>query len=301
MKTPIDVKPLSDREFSVVHQHLIHQETYFISGSNSMYVPSERRRYINERIARTWPNLDGIPELMTPGAAARVELQRAFPDLKRVGWRPKMIQLFDHRPPMLYTGPHNGDMVQVDLKSAYWQIYRLLWLNTPYPRGFGSLSLMPVAEALEGWKQARNAVVGLCASRETVGIRGKKRYALKTRNQFLSPGLWASIQMILHTIAHVAAMCNALYINTDGYIFYSNSLWQAFTEWLNGEGLMWEFKGIGDGTITGWNSYKVGDRSTQIFKLRLEAANAEFSNIQTGDIERWTYYLTQCRRLATGG
>lgn len=296
--TQIETRALPDKDFGLAHNHLVQTATYFISGSNSMYVPSLKLRYINESVCRMWPDDVGMSVAMTPGQAARTELSRQFPGLRRVGWRAGMVRLFDARPPMHYSGAHHGDMVQIDLRSAYYQVYRLLWLNIPYPRGFGTLALMPVAERLKEWKAARNAVIGLCASRSAIGVKGPTRYTLRTQNKFLSPGLWASVQDMLHAIAAVALWSGALYVNTDGYIFYDRSPWLEFTEWLTDLGFAWEFKGIGEGHITGWNSYRVGDRQTAVYRLKLEVRQNEYTNIRTNKVGEQIRFINACRKVA---
>jgi hypothetical protein len=294
----IERNVIPEKDLKSMRDELIRRETYFIGGVSSIYVPSLRAKWMSANSVMTWPDIDGIPTPMTPGEAARTELDRAFPGLKRVGWQPGMISLFDWRSPMHYGGPQAGEFIFIDLKSAYYQVYRRLWLNVPYPRGFGSLSLMPVAEALREWKQARNSVVGVCASREAIGIRGQERKALKIRNKYLSPGLWATVQAILHAIATLALFHGAVYINTDGYIFPSSSAWLDFTDTLLGLNFEWEFRAIGDGVIAGWNSYQVGDKSTHIFRSKLGANANEFSNIDEQEVGQWVRYIIQVNKLS---
>jgi hypothetical protein len=294
----IDRHVIPEKDLKSMRDELIRRETYFIGGASSVYVPSRGAKWMSANSVMTWPDIDGTPTPMTPGEAARTELGRAFPGLKRVGWQPGMISLFDWRSPMHYAGPQTGDFLMIDLKSAYYQVYRRLWLNVPYPRGFGSLSLMPVAEALREWKAARNSLVGVCASREAIGIRGQERKVLKIRNKYLSPGLWASVQAILHTIAAMALFHGAVYINTDGYIFPSSSGWEDFVMFLDALFVAWEFRAIGDGVIAGWNSYQVGDKSTHIFRSKLGANENEFSNIKKHEVGQWVRYIIQVNKLS---
>ena len=84
----------------------IKRGVFMMEGNGSFYVPKIRGKYMVDRIVREWPDLDGEVLPMTPGEAARTELKRAFPDLKRVGWNRPMVKLFDWRWPMYckYTG-----------------------------------------------------------------------------------------------------------------------------------------------------------------------------------------------------
>lgn len=291
---------VTEKDLRLLRDELIASETYFIGGTASVYVPSKRTKWMNQNSTMHWPDVAGIPTLMTPGEAARTELDRAFPNHRRVGWTRPMIRLFDWRSPMHYGGPQMGEFIMIDLKSAYYQVYRLLWLDVPFPRGFGSKALLPVAEALKEWKAARNSVVGVCASREAIGIKGQERKVLKIKNKYLSPGLWATVQAVLHAIATLALHHGAVYINTDGYIFPLSSSWNDFCEGLMQIDFEFEFRAIGDGMISGWNSYKVDDKSTHIHRLGLGPSAKEFSNVQQQEIGQWFEYIIRAKRLSAG-
>lgn len=271
------------KEMRVVVDHLKERAIYHTLGSNSVYVPSSQMKYMDASVCKLWPNLDEQIEMMMPGEAARTELKRAFPDLKRVGWLSSSVSLFDKRVPLYYEGPTKGEYTYLDLKAAYWQIYRRLWLDVAYPCGYyGQYPLDVVAHNLKDWKGARNALVGLVRSRSVVGVKGTKRYTLSTQNKFLSPNLWATVMDVLHWIAQEALGHGAIYINTDGYIFPTKHLNQidSFMRFLIENEINFEIRASGDGEIVSWNNYKIGSFRTKSYDLGLIAKSKEFSNVR---------------------
>lgn len=286
-------------DFIVARTHLMSTGVFFIAGHSTISVPSSGIKYISERGLRLWPDDNGELVLLTPGEAARYELARCFPDLERVGWAGPAVKLFDKRVPMHYGGPVSSDsMIYIDLKSAYWQIYRLLWLDTSYPRGlYGRYPLFSLALKLANWKAARNAVIGICRSREIVGYRGHVRVKMSTRNKYLSPGLWATVVDILHWIAHQALAFGAVYVNTDGYLFDNLAGADDFMIWMAGQGLLFEVRSRGGGEVRGWNNYKVGNKATKVFTLNLHYYDKEFTNVQKQPEEKWERYWGQLQRI----
>lgn len=257
---------LSPQEMSGVRERYMADGTFFIKGTHSTWVPKFQTKYLARSVVKEWPDLEGFVLPMTPGEAARIELRRAFPDLKRVGWKKGHIRLFDWRWPMYFTGPYRGDLVHFDLVAAYWQIYRKLWLDVRFPRGMGSLDLAPVAERLERWKQARNAVIGLIASRRSTAIRKGEHIYLSTQNPFLSPCLWATVQAILNEIADVARQCGAIYCMTDGYIFPYASNPDGFGRYLSEWGFQVRRMNT-SGEVKGWMCYSLENgKTTALYK-----------------------------------
>ncbi len=281
--------------------HLKAERTYFIAGSHSIYVPLGRLRYIDKSVCKPWPDLEGQLRLHSPGEAARTELNREWPDLKRVGWPPGAISLLDWRSPMIYTGQQVGPMIYIDLTGAYSQIYSLLALDTSFPRGYyGRYPLRDVADRLKIWKSARNALIGIVRSTEAVAYRGEKRIRLKTKNKFLSPPLWATVQAILHWIASEAIKHGAVYVNVDGYIFPTGA-WEFvedFLYFLSDNGILWSIRAQGEGEIVSWNNYRVGSTRTQAHKLNLKHKSRSFSNVIDNDEKQWSTYWANLRRIA---
>lgn len=261
---------LEHDQFRFMRLWLQHREIYFISGTNSLTVPSRQEKYIQynrpdgSKVCRLWPDENGEMIELTPGEAARAELRRTFPGLRRVGWMAEHIRLFDWRWPMLYTGPSSGYGAYIDLKGAYHQLYSRLWLDTAFPCGYGQLSLMVIADRLKEWKSARNSLIGVTAGRRVIGVKGYKSIPLSTSNPYLAPGLWATIQAILNELAYEAKRLGAIYIATDGYIFPDLLQAQHFEELLYDSGLKYR-KGVGNYEIKAWGSYSVQGKKTETF------------------------------------
>lgn len=285
-------KAVSSKELRTITDHLKQQVIYHTLGSSSIFVPSSGVKYMDSKVCKLWPNLEERIELMMPGEAARTELNRAFPDLTRVGWNGPHVSLFDKRVPLYYEGPSVGEYTYIDLKAAYWQIYRRLWLDVAYPCGFyGQYPLDIVAANLKEWKAARNALIGLIRSRTVVGVKGTRRYVLSTQNRFLSPCLWATVMALLNWIAFAALQHGAIYINTDGYIFPTQHLWQldSFMNFLIDLDINFEIRTTGEGEIVSWNNYQIGSFRTKSNELGLITKSKEFSNVR-GTARNWAKY-----------
>lgn len=272
------------KQFKMIREVLKQRQIYFMAGSQSIYVPSRHEKYIishnqaGQSIVMEWPDLQGVMEWRTPGEVARLELEREFPNVQKVGWPRKSISLFDWRWPMVYSGSYQGDGVYTDLVGAYHQIYRRLWLDCAFPRGRGTLSLRNVAERTSKWKLARNSIIGVIRSREGAGYRGNVRFRLRVGNRFLSPHLWATVQGVLNEVANRAIETGAIYVNTDGYIHPSRSKVRDFQEWLSNVGLQYRTL-AGDCHIKGWGNYSVGSKQTKNYMAGREWETSPFITI----------------------
>ncbi len=292
---------LAERPFKEVLAALIKSEVYFIAGAVTLYVPSTRTKYLLQKACKLWPTETGEIIYMPPGEAARTELKKAFPDIKRIGWAKKHIVLFDKRPPLMYSGEKRGEMTYVDLKGAYHQIYGRLWLDAPYPRGLmGRYPLRGVANELETWKAARNSVIGISRNRHVTAMRGKKRIQLSVKNLYLSPFLWGTVQEILHWIAGEAITRGAIYVNTDGYIFNSTANSDSFFQFLLDNNLVATIRTMGEGHIAGWNKYRIGDKQTAGYKNPdLFSTTKEFSNVGPNGL--WAAFWGRVYRIDRHG
>lgn len=309
MKAAVDQmekRVLSEGEFIHARDELIKSGTYFTTGHASLNVPSLKVKYLNDKAVRHWLDLNGKVVPMTAGEAARTELNRTFPSLRRVGWLPAEVRLLDARSPFHFTGSNTCEMIYIDLRSAYHQIYKCLWLDTTYPRGlYGRFPLRDVAHALRDWKAARNGVVGIVRSRFLVGFRGHERIEMQIRNKFLSPGLWATVQDTLHWIAHEAIERGAVYVNTDGYLFpLEASDFEGFLSFLDDHSLRWKVRSQGFGVIKAWNSYKVGGFETAPYRFGMSSnnTNKEFTNVKRPEgLRKWGEYRKRVYRLVRSG
>lgn len=253
----IDRRVVDASQLRMVRSLLRARNEYYITGLHSIFIPSRQEKWLDKKVVRDWPDLDGEVVPMTPGEAARTELQREFPTLKKVGWFRDHIHLLDARWPMYFATKYHGDGAYFDIKSAYYQLYNRLWLDVCYPRGMGKLDLSPIAAKLQHWKAARNGLIGVTISRQTTGVKGPKRIKVTTTNQFLSPHLWATIQGLLNELAMTAIELGAIYVATDGYIFPKKSQYLVFGDFLKDVGLQYHYL-YNEITIRGWSSYAVG-------------------------------------------
>lgn len=297
----IDRQYIEPKELREVMTHLERNCTYYIAGSSSIYVPAYRCKYIDKFQCKPWTDLDGLRIDMPPGEAARTELKREWPNLKRVGWNKRQVVLFDKRPPMHYGGTYQGRATYVDLSGAYHQIYSKIWLDVCWPRGLhGRLPLRAVAERLSVWKAARNAIVGISRSRTAIGVKGRRRKELYMKNHYLSPALWATVQDVLHWIAAEALARGAIYVNTDGYIFpLSMDGCDEFMLFLIDNGFEFKIKAQGEADIRSWNAYAVGQVETQIYKLKLDSSKKEFSNVEQCN-PQWGEWWKRVHRIYRG-
>jgi hypothetical protein len=229
-------------------------------------------------VARQWPDLEGEMIFMSYGEIARTELKREFGGIKRVGWQPDHVKLFDWRWPMFFKGEWGGEAVYTDISAAYWQLYRCLWLDVAFPRGRGSLDLWPISERLANVKPARNSLIGITRARLAWGYKGNRRITLPTKNEFLSPHLWATIQAALNEIAWQAEKTGAIYCATDGYIHPSKSNWADFQQWLDSKCIKYKwFHSFAK--IRGWGNYSIPPKVTQSFTNNAIFGSRQFRSL----------------------
>lgn len=290
------------KQFKMIREVLKQRQIYFMAGTQSIYIPARGEKYIishnqaGQSIVMEWPDLYGVMDWRTPGEVARLELEREFPDVRKVGWAKKSIALFDWRWPMVYFGSYIGEAVYTDLVGAYHQIYTRLWLDCGFPRGRGTLALRGIGDRLAKWKLARNSLIGVIRSREGAAYRGGTRYKLQMGNRFLSPHLWATVQGVLNEVAYRANQTGAIYINTDGYIHPSRSKVRDFQEWLSNVGLSYRTL-AGDSEIKGWGNYRVGSRETKNYASGKDWETAPFITICLPDRSHPTKLIEWWRSL----
>lgn len=264
---------VTHEQYKMVRRVLQVRGIYFLAGLSSIFVPSRNEKYLvshnhkGKSLVMEWPDLDGEMLWMSPGEAARTELKREFPDIKRVGWKRGHTSLFDWRWPMCYMGRWQGDGVYVDLIGAYEQIYRRLWLDTCFPRGKGRLALYPIATRLGKWKPARNSLLGIVRSRISYGYRGGSSVKLRPQNQYLSPGLWATVQSVLNEVAWQAIKAGAVYVATDGYILPQSQRQKSFVAFLQDYGFSYR-EIAGEFDIKGWGCYSGPHKQTVSYAAR---------------------------------
>lgn len=273
------VKYLMPDELEVICQAFQADNTYYILGTDSVFCPQLKTRYVDKTSTEEWPNLDGEVVLMTAGECARTELKRFYPDCNFRA-RKSDFKLLDIAPPMYFTGKqYHGPLYYYDLVGAYSSIYRWLTLDCCWPRGDGEMPLMRVADRLKGWKKARNSLVGVTRAYTMVGVKGQHQKEVRFHNPFFNAHLWRTIQAVLHDIASVALRRGAFYISTDCAMFPNRKGYQDTCALLEGTGFELH-KGEGEGDIRGWGSYSIsGFRGT----ARTQVTDTPLNNIQADE------------------
>lgn len=111
-------------------------------------------------------------------------------------------------------------MVYLDVKSAYHSIYRRLWWDveclpgTAWASGTISLADFPYPDD----RNARNALIGIAASRKVVLWRHGVPKVVNTVGGLQNPHLAQAVWLILHYVAVVAVQHGAVYWHIDGGI-----------------------------------------------------------------------------------
>lgn len=271
-------------EMIEIEKHLRDHRVYFIAGHDSIYVPKEKTSYIDFTLSQEWPDLEGEVIRMTASEAARTELQRVYPYwTSRV--RKAEFPLLDISPPMFYDGKvRYGEFWYADLSGAYYQVYRRLFLDQCWPRGFGELPLLEVADRLSGWKRARNSLIGLTRSHRLIAAEGWKDREVKYHNKYFQPHLWRAVQETLHTLAAQAIARGCCYSNVDSYIFPKQKYWLAFKGILDSLGFEYHYH-QGEGYITAFGQYKVGPNKETKAKGREAAPLHKVNRLDRRTIE----------------
>jgi len=287
----------SEKSFPHIKRTLIGSGVFVIQGSDSIFVPSLSLKFLRRIRCKTWPDISGRERLMLASEAARTELKREFPELKKIGWRGVEKKLFTKLWPMFFRQGGTFWGIHIDLKGAYWQIYRNLWLDTRYPCGIGKLPLRSIASRLSGWKTARNSLVGITVSRNTRAFKNGFPITLHPDNPFLTPHLWANVQETLNSIAKMAWYCGAVYCMTDGYVFKSYPDAKVFLDWLDDFGVDYRMN-TGVCKIRGWGSYSLPHKTTKAYK-RNSSGGGPFTKISldTEDVNKLPNFVFNiCRR-----
>lgn len=250
-----------------------------LHGFKSFSVPGQGidTSFINQDACQAFM-IDGRLQWLRPGDMARMQLKFYYPN----GYRSPSQTWARVEAPRYYEHSYYVEpMIYIDIVSAYAQIYAKLNLDTLYPNIHApcKMPLLPIAKNLQNlitgesknfdtWaKESRNAIPGMLYSNKLlihkkINRSGFKRQIIHTKSKFFNPGLWCSINTILHEIANFAVSCGAVYVATDGYIFLDNYRSKAdhFAEYLNDLGLKFRMI-IGTGSITSFGTYRVAGQN----------------------------------------
>lgn len=235
----------------------------FVEGQDSLYCLNSKTKYILRDNCTLWPTLKGERMLMTPGEVARTELERNFgrkPDLPEK----RRLDLLRVKPPRYWDKEVYEDcnLFYTDLNAAYWQCWRLLTLDCVWPRGMGELNMIEMGERLKNYKPGRNAISGITMSHEARMYHKGEWKSQPFYNPWFNPAIWAHLQAFVHEVAVKAIALGCRYVATDGYIFYDSEEWANFNTWLTDNDISYKVE-MGEGYLTSWGSYKVGERRTK--------------------------------------
>lgn len=229
-------------------------------GSFSWFGKTTKTRWI---YAPTMVNVGGY--IATPGDIARDYVTIKYTQRRRVTTSQyHKIMAHRHHPLHAEVG-WNNSAVYIDLKSAYWQIIKIVGWDTDYNPGYwlgvgSEMTDFPFS----GNKLARNCLV-------TIGLNGmskiwrwkeKKIETEKSGNENPNNVLWALVQDVLNGVASDCIKAGAKYVHTDGYICAKEdelSVRSSIARW----GLVSSVKSEGLAHIYGTGSYDIGSHIAQ--------------------------------------
>lgn len=227
----------------------------------------EHKTFINLDNCKVFTLPNGEQGIFTPGEAARKTLEYFYPHgYEAWGGYRKLRKV----PPMwLSTTDYNGNAHYFDFVSAYWIIYRRIWLDSLYPHSLRLKSKMPLNDCgdwLYGWKEARNGLMGCTYSNQQLRYwydeNHKQRIKpIYTNNKFFNPSIWCIVNEVLHDIAHIAIRLNAFFVATDGYLLPEESGFK-FASILDRCGLYGYYRHyVGKVQLLGWGAYSINGKN----------------------------------------
>lgn len=143
---------------------------------------------------------------------------------KRVLWSKLSWDMIKLKQPMYCDPvPWSDYLIYVDIRACYHTIYSRIPFDLrftglrPYDGEVWFKDFLP--PDLADYKDCRNSVIGVMRSLKQTRVVQGKLQAKPHTNVLLNPQVWGYIVHLLHTVAHRAVDCNAVYFNTDGAIF----------------------------------------------------------------------------------
>lgn len=248
-------------------------------GSQSLSALDQSERIISNHIRLA--EMQEIPPVFT-----RLYLQSKY-DYKRPVSTWQLERFKDKRPP-LYANPVTGEMVYIDITSAYWQIVSAYGWDVDYAPGRGIAQKSTMEDfPLPDNRLARNSLVtaGLPAMVSIYNPHTEAYYSKKIHNPLINLGLYALVMDVLNGVAwDMIDHAKALYVHTDGVIVHMDRVAQA-EEVMNAWGLKYKIKASGRGHVKGVGCYAIEDYWTKGYHKRREAAF--LGGIRPPDAIRW--------------
>jgi hypothetical protein len=259
-----------DHENYIAYRAMLRNEMPDLSWQDSascVYIPSWGERVHDASLCQ---------DNRGAGELAFEVMKSVYPNIK-LRWTGEEMKMLDRQSPRFFNTQYiNGWLGYIDIKSAYWQFYKRLYLDGRRPLKGLRLPLLPIAQQLEFNKGARNAVVGIARSTHMKWCKGVEVKKVKKYNRYLSPLLWYHVQGILQYIASIMVLqFGAVYICTDSYVFNTSMGYMGALVWFSEMGIDIHFTEAERANIWGWGSYSIGQQETkEIEKLTSVAINS---------------------------
>lgn len=233
-----------------------------IIGSYSVYNVRRRTSYV-------FRDFTSLRLPISPTAVSRkiIENTLAFDNRKCYPkeCRNQEIPLCSHP---LYAYPYEGDLVYLDLKKAFFQLYTKMPVYIGYRRNKWTVSppwLFPrLPSDLYDYKLIRNSLVGCWRSNSVARIKNGGLKRDKTNVPTSNFWAWNFIQSCLNYFAQIALESGAVYVHTDGYIFPEHSGHIDFLQYMEELGFFLAVKARGYGRVYGVGRYEIGSYCTKV-------------------------------------
>ena len=194
---------VSPQEFLDVQKFLREKEITFImpTRGSTIFIPrwSQTIRLCGSTTAWTPSFLDETIDV-SPAAAARLTLAAYHLPFSRQ-------TNYNLNAPIAWK-PHAGFVDYVDIKAAYWQVYKRL--NTlDQPQSVSHITqagepLSDVANELSEWKLARNSVPGVLHGSQCIIISGKNITRTTIKSKYQNQAIWFLCNAVMHQVAEIA-------------------------------------------------------------------------------------------------
>lgn len=236
-----------------------------IIGSYSIYNVRNRTCYV-------YQDRDSFKVPVSPTSVARkiIEGWLSFDNRKCYpkAMRDKEIPLLSAP---LFAQPYQGELIYLDLKKAFFQIYSKMPIYMGRIRGNWTISppwIFPMLPCdLMTHKLTRNAIVGNWRATTITRIKSGRIVRQDSHVPTANFVAWNFVQSVLNYFADIALQCGAVYVHTDGYIFPNHSGYLDFEGHLSDLGFFLSVKGRGVGQIFGIGRYEVGSCVTKCKEL----------------------------------
>lgn len=257
-------------------------DTYYVS-SYSRTIRRDYRRYVIRSTAIDY----GQDFRESPAQWAREYLT-----VKHLGRRSRQEQnalCYTLCPPH-YSKESWGDLIYVDLRSAYFSILTHTRCGDLWPGHFwirGTTDLTDCHSA----KIVRRILPTIAKSAEATVYANGALHRQKLKNKNHNPSLWLECQCVLNAIAAVAVdVFSAVYVHTDGYIFkdFHNTA-ESFRDWLSSDlGLDSAVKLRGQGYVCGYGHYTIGQHHSRAVAMGdCDHVNREYTDWTLQRFSAW--------------